>query len=135
MWSDWRTIGHYERTAKLVEEASRTHLARVTKVERDGDNFRTRTTIQPLRAIKGEMPTGSQVLVGFLQDSCGGANGDGDGVYTKEADLIIVFEGVSKRANRPNGIDSVRVVEVRNVDLLDEVQAWLNAMPGYKPYD
>ncbi len=135
MWSDWNVISHYERTKALIAEAPRIYIARVTKVEKDDDRFRTRTTIQPLRSIKGSMSTAAQVLVGFLPSSCGNANGDGDGVYSKAGELIIVFEGVSKRQDRPNGIDSVRVVDVRNIELLDPVQDWLNTLPGYKPWD
>lgn len=136
LWSDWAAISHYRQTVIFSEEASRVYLARVTKVERDdGALLRTDTTVEPLRGIKGTLPTTLQTLTGFIPDSCGGANGDGDGVYSRTGDLIIVFEGVAKQRNRPNGITSVKVTDLRNVDLLDEVQSWLNTVPGYKPYD
>ena len=136
LWSDWDVIRHYNRTENLLKEAGKIYLARVTKTKRDDDMLmRTETVIEPLRGIKGKMPSGPQTLVGFIPSSCGAANGDGDGVYTKEGELIVVFEGVSKQRQRPNGIDSVRIMDVRNIELLDEVQTWLNALPGYKPYD
>jgi hypothetical protein len=119
-----------------LKEASNIYLARVTTTKReDGMLMRTETVVEPLRGLKGKMPGRPQMLVGFIPSSCGRANGDGDGVYTKEGELIVVFEGVSKHQQRPRGIDSVRVIDVRNFELVDAVQAWLNTIPGYKPYD
>jgi len=135
LWSDWKVIGHYQRTKALIEEAPTIYLARVTKIDKASEKFRSLATIEPLQAIKGELPSEGKVLEGFLPDSCDGANGDGDGVYTRAGELIIVFEGVSRRQNRPNGIDSVLVTETRNLKLLDAVQAWLSTLPGYQPYD
>jgi len=137
LWSDWDVIWHYNRTKALIDEASAIYLARVSRVEsvKDGILDRFTTTVEPLSAIKGVKPVESQTLQGTTPSSCDAANGDGDGVYTGKEDLIIVFEGVAKRDDRPRGIDSVRVSETRNIELLDQVQAWLNSQPGYRPWD
>jgi len=135
LWSDWDVIGHYQRTRELMGEASAYYLGRVIKTESEASRARSVAFVEPLRALKGKMPVGTQTLEGFMPDSCGGPNGDGFGAYAVKEDLIIVFLGVSKLPNRPNGIGSVKVEDVRNLDLLDGVQTWLDSQPGYERWD
>ena len=135
LWSDWEIIYHHQRTEELMAEAPNYYLARVIAVEKSADGFTHRVKIEPLRALKGELPHGVQSLIGYLPSSCGQANGDGDAAYAQVSDLVIIFVNVAKRPTRPNGIDSLKVEDVRNIELLDQVQAWLTAQPGYVPYD
>lgn len=134
MWKDWDTISDYNRAKSLRDEATSIYLAQVKASERNSEKFTTTAVIEPLAPIKGDLPKTPVTLVGYIPDSCGGANGDGDGAYSKAGEWIVVYTGVAKRPDRPNGIDSLVYADLRDIDILDAVDAWLSTKPDYKPF-
>lgn len=135
MWKDWDTISDYNRAKALHQEASTVYLAQIQSSADIPGQYTTRSLIVPLAAVKGELPKKPVSLVGYMRDSCDGANGDGDGAYASRGEWIVVYSGVSKRANRPNGIDSLIYKDIRDIEVLDAVEAWLKTKSNYKPFD
>ena len=135
MWKDWDTISDYNRAKALHQEASSIYLAQIQSSESIPGKYTTRSVIVPLAAVKGELPKKSVTLVGYMRDSCDGANGDGDGAYAKRGEWIVVYSGVAKRPDRPNGIDSLIYKDIRDIEILDAVEGWLKTKSNYKPFD
>ena len=125
-------VRQHELTEALVAEAPIIYLARVAEAQKDANYFNYAATVQPLKAIKGRLP-GVRTLRATAPTSCGISNGDGDGSYASVGELVVVFEGVRKKKDRPRGIDSVRMIEVRSGSLLDPVEEWLGKQPDALP--
>ena len=121
----------YLRVEAHMKNAPVVYLARVLQSEDFQRNkFVYHASIQPLKALKGAMPDKRQ-LISANQSSCGWADGDGDATFAKPGELVVIFEGLPKRKERPRGVDSVRMIEVTYGSLLDPVQEWLATQPGY----
>jgi hypothetical protein len=121
-------VRQHERTEALVAKAPIIYLARVVQAQHDDNYFSYVAKVEPLKAIKGKLP-GVRTLQGTAPSSCGIPYGDGDGTYASVGELVVVFEGVRRSKDRPRGIDSVRMIEVRSGSLLDPVEEWLGKQP------
>jgi hypothetical protein len=114
-----------------LKNAPTAYLARVLKSDRDESLSIYSTKIEPLKAFKGQLPHG-KTLVATTPSSCGFSEGDGSVQFAKEGELVVVFEGLPKREDRPRGIDSIRMIEVTYGSLLGPVQEWLQSQPEYQ---
>jgi hypothetical protein len=121
----------YIRIEAHMKDAPVVYLARVLQSEDFQMNkFLYHASIKPLKALKGEMPKKRQ-LTSANQNSCGWADGDGDATFARPGELVVIFEGLPIRKERPRGVDSVRLIEVTYGSLLDPIQEWLATQPGY----
>jgi len=124
--ADFTVIKHWEREKFAFERASSIYLGRVkSKVHW---NYSTKpwtlpsTTVQPIAKFKGMLPSADQVLTDEAQSGTCTDYGDGHGAWGKIGDLVVVFFGLPKTRERPNGIDSFESKEIRTVELLDALR-------------
>ena len=126
IWADFSVIHHYQREKYAFENARAIYLGRIiSKLEW---NYKTKpwtlpsTTVQPVAKLKGNLPSGKQVLTDEAQTGACTDYGDGHGAWGKVGDLVIVFVGLPKSRERPNGIDSFKPSDIRTVELLDALR-------------
>ena len=124
--ADHSVVRHYYREKYAFENASAIYLARVmSKVDW---NYKTTpwtlpaTTVQPIAKFKGDLPARNQTLTDEAQSGTCTDYGDGHGAWAKVGDLVVVFIGLPKSQERPNGIDSFRPTDIRIVELLDALR-------------
>ena len=82
--------------------------------------------VQPLKAIKGSLPSSARTLTSKETGGSCGFIGDGDGAWGPVGKLIFVFEGLPKSEHHPNGIQSFNVSAARTFELLDPLAAFLD---------
>jgi hypothetical protein len=127
--ADASVLRHFDREKYDFEHAASIFLARVTAKApaRDaaGKLELPSTTVRPLTALKGSLPTSVMTLT---DDATGGGMctdfGDGHGAWSKVSDLVVVFAGLPKTRDRPRGVDSFDVSDIRTVELLDKLRAF-----------
>ncbi|HUE79507.1 MAG TPA: hypothetical protein VMN38_07740 [Sphingomicrobium sp.] len=119
-------IRHWARESFDIKNASTVYIGRVVANDRgQGTGSRPSSTVEPIEAIVGSLPSGRRKLAEALGHSCsnyGDGYGDGEGSAAKVGSLVVVFEGLPKSQERPNGIDSLRATSIRNDDLLERLQ-------------
>jgi len=125
--ADNATVTLYDRELAGFETATTIYLARVVAKTRGnytpGHVTDPSATVRPIVALKGSsFSGGDRKLTG---EGAGGLctdRGDGLGVFAEIGELIVVYEGVPKTADRPRGIDSFRASAIRTGPLLDELR-------------
>ena len=130
---DQWVIRRYWRESSDYEHAPIVYIARVLVSDRSptapgGALIFPRAVVQPIYPIKGRLPTASKTLVQTNLSSCG-AYGDGDAASAPVGEIVFVFEGLTKLAQRPNGIDSIRAADARTFELLDPLYQFGSAHP------
>jgi hypothetical protein len=100
----------YTRELQNVNEARRIYLARISEKT---DYFRARNysepyanhvTVQPITAIRGQLPSSERKLVNNYPHSCV-IDGNGEAASGELGDYVFVFEGV--RTHGYDGADSI----------------------------
>ena len=111
----------FHRQTSDYDLAQRVYLAKV--VSRSSGSFSPRvqpsTTIQPIAALKGSLPTVPRTLTGTGAGGMCTDVGDGEGSWSEVGKPIVVFEGLPQSEYRPRGIDSFKAGSIRTVPLLD----------------
>ena len=115
------------RQTDALENASLAYIAVVKSSKRASESASGmyETVVEPRKALKGRLPTKERLL---KNPNTGGLcfdAGDGSGANGRPGDIVMVFEGLSKKDDRPNGIDSFLAVELRTIELLDALAAYL----------
>jgi hypothetical protein len=124
--TDHSVVRHYYREKYAFEKASAIYLGRV--VSRVDWDYKVTpwtlpsTTVQPIAKFKGALPPTDQRLIDEAQSGTCTDYGDGHGAWAKVGELIVVFVGLPKSRERPNGIDSFRPTDIRTVELLDALR-------------
>ena len=130
---DLWVIRSYYRETHSFEQAKRVYLARVlTSVPMDLSGAKyvyPSSVVQPLLAIKGDLPSSSKTLAMKTPGSCDSI-GYGDGVSASPGTYVFVFEGLPKTDTRPNGIDSMHANQVRTFELLEPLSRYLESQPN-----
>jgi len=126
--SDQLTNTHFRREEFDLKNAKTIYIARVVSNNREQDvRIRPAAMIEAVEAIKGKLPTGTRSLAETEQHSCsnwGDGHGDGEGTAAPVGSLIIVFEGLPKSQDKPNGVDSLRATSIRSGALLDRLSKY-----------
>lgn len=124
--ADFTIIKHYEREKHAFERANVIFLGRV--ISKVDWNYKTKpwtlpsTTVKPVAKFKGELPSTNRMLTDEAQSGACTDYGDGHGAWSKVGDLVVVFMGLEKTRERPNGIDSFEPSEIRTIQLLDALR-------------
>lgn len=121
--ASFNIVGHYNRETYAFEKAERIYLAKIVsrldgKVTEDKWTLPS-TEVEPLKALKGGLPTKRIRLEGEGAGGMCSDVGDGTGAFASTGSLVVVFEGVPKSEYRPRGIDSFTTAEIRTIPLLD----------------
>lgn len=120
--------------ARLFADAEQIYFARVVKSEevQSGNNpYGRQTTLKPIEAIKGILPTESAILKVGAATSCGPAN-DGTASWGNVGDLAVVFGGKLNGAKKPVTF-GVLAKDVTNEALAAYVRNFQLANPNLYP--
>ena len=123
-------VRHHLREKHAFENARSVYIAEVvsrreTPLGSTGIRFPS-VTVKPVSSIKGSLPNDLRTLT---DQTTGGECtdiGDGKAAYGKVGSLVLVFEGLPRSAERPNGIDSLRATDVRTFELLQALASFVN---------
>lgn len=120
---DGSAVRHFLREDFDLKNAQVIYIARVISNNRgQGSGAKPTSIIEPIETISGKLPTTRRTLTEVEERGCsnwGDGDGDGQGTGVPAGELVIVFEGLPKSKERPNGIDSLRATSVRHVQLLE----------------
>lgn len=120
---DQRAVRQFAREDFNLKNAQAIYIARVLANNRgQGSSARPASTIEPISAVSGKLPTGPRTLRETKEQACsswGDGFGDGEGTGAPVGTLVVVFEGLPKSEERPNGVDSLRATSVRHRELLE----------------
>ena len=118
----WVVRWNHEETY-VFKQAPIAYIAKVVSVTKPsfgpGEITWPSSIVEPLTAIKGDMPRAPRKLVS--KDTGGSCTyiGDGSGAFALVGQLIFVFEGLPKSQSYPNGIQSFGAAQARTFELLD----------------
>ena len=112
--ADRWVAGLYNREATDFANATHVYLARVISKTRSPRS----TVVTPLEALKGERKNGTQTLIDDGGPGLCDDRGDGFGAQADTDALVVVFEGLPTSPERPRGVDSLRVNDIRTPPLL-----------------
>ncbi len=126
--SDQRTNARIAREDFDLKNSLTIYIARVLSNNRaQGIRIRPKSIVEPVEAISGRLPSIARTLIEVESNSCsnwGDGYGDGEGTAASVGSLVVIFEGLPKSANRPNGIDSLRATSVRRAELLERLSKY-----------
>lgn len=131
--ADQWVIRRYLRESKARENASTIYVARVVASNRGKATPNKapalpRVTVQPLHSIRGSLPPVRKTLAHTNWASCGNY-GDGDAAWASVGEIVLVFEGLPRSEQRPNGIDSLLASDLRTFELLDPLYQYGSENP------
>lgn len=121
--SDQLVKAHFQREDFDLNNAQTIYIARVLSTNRgQAARAQPKSIVVPVEAITGKAPASARTLVETKERGCsnwGDGIGDGEGTGAPVGTFVIVFEGLPKTEERPNGTDSLRATSVRRKELLE----------------
>jgi hypothetical protein len=127
--SDFSIVERVDRESWAFEHAKTIYLSRILSRslgELSSDSSKwialPSTRIQPIHALKGQLPSTDETLTDEAESGMCTDIGDGHGSWSNENELVVVFVGLPKTQYRPRGIDSFKVSEIRTPELLDKLR-------------
>ena len=125
---DGGAVRHFAREEFDLKNAKTIYVARVIASSRgQGIDAQPMSTIEVVDVISGKPTSTRRTLVETRERGCsnwGDGDGDGQGVGAPVGELVIVFEGLPRSTELPNGTDSVRATSVRHVELLERLSKY-----------